>query len=100
MSNVINVTEIAAQLAASQNTTKVAAKATVDAVIQIIADSLVAGNEVSLHGLGKFKLPVRAARSGTNALTGKPYSTPAQHTVKFKATTSLIEAVKQIPVSE
>lgn len=73
-----------------------------DTVFQTIADYLVQGNEISIIGFGSFKLPVRAERSGVNALRGekKEYVVPAHRVVSFKPSANLKAAVADLPIEE
>ena len=74
--------------------TKAAATEVLDELITMITAALVKGDEVYLgQSFGGFKVATQAARSGTNALTGKPFSTPAKSVVKFKPSAALKSTV-------
>ena len=51
------------------------------------------GEEVSLHGLGKFEVTRRAERQGRNPQTGKSITIAAQNVAKFKASKTLKDAL-------
>jgi DNA-binding protein HU-beta len=58
-----------------------------------IANALENGEEVILHGLGRFKTVTRAARQGTNPATKEKISIPAKKIVKFTPTGELRDQV-------
>ena len=66
----------------------------VDGVIEELKKAMVAGEEVSFSGFGKFKTVVRAARTSRNPRTGEAVSVPETRAPKFTALTGLKEAVK------
>ena len=73
---------------------KSAAKRVIGELLNIIQTEITNGNEVSLSSkFGKFVPSTQKARSGTNALTGKPYSSPEKQIIKFKASAALKKAV-------
>ena len=74
--------------------TKAAATRVLALIIDTITERLVAGDQVNISGLCNFKPAIKAARSGTSALTGKPFSTPATKTVRIVPTAPLRAAVK------
>ena len=93
MSNVLSITDLAATLAEQTNTTKKAAKETVEAVLALITTPLVAGDSVRLSGFGTFEVVDVAAREGRNPQTGEALSIAATKRVKFKAASALKTAV-------
>ncbi len=73
--------------------TKAQAAEVVDTVLDFITDSLAGGETVQLPGFGRFSVAERAERRGHNPATGKPMTIPASKVVRFKAGTTLKEAV-------
>ena len=65
----MNKAELIEEVALKGNLTKKDAEAAVDAVIDVITDALVAGQEVKLSGFGIFAKKMRAEREGTNPAT-------------------------------
>ena len=61
------------------------AKALVEAVLEEIVSTLVAGEEVSLHGFGKFAVRQKRERLGRNPKTGVAAPITARRVVAFKA---------------
>jgi DNA-binding protein HU-beta len=74
--------------------TKADAERAVDAMLDAIVDSLKAGDEVSIAGLGIFSAKMRAARTARNPRTGEAVQVPAQRVPKFRAAKALKDAVK------
>ncbi len=54
-----------------------------------IAEMLKAGQDVTIPGLGKFKVINKAARVGRNPHTGAEVQIPARKAVKFSQTSAL-----------
>lgn len=65
----------------------------VDAMVEAIVDSLVAGEEVKVTGLGKFSVADRAERAGVNPQTKEAITIPARKAPKFTAYSSLKEVI-------
>ncbi len=74
--------------------TTVAARDEVRWFFDTIAASLAAGEEVSIHGFGSFKLADRAARMGRNPRTGEAVKVPARRVVRFAPSSSLSASLK------
>lgn len=66
----------------------------VDAMIEAVTETVAAGEDVKISGLGKFSVTERAARSGRNPQTGEAIEIPATKALKFKASSTLKAAVK------
>lgn len=75
-------------------TSKSDAERAVDAVFDTIVDSLKAGEEVSIAGVGIFSTRQRAARTARNPKTGEPVEVPATRVPKFRPAKALKDAVK------
>lgn len=69
------------------------ATAALDAVIDVIRESLRSGENVKVPGLGSFAVSERAARKGRNPATGESINIKASKNVRFKAGKELKEAV-------
>ena len=82
-----------AQQAGTQN--KNDAKLYVDAFIDVIKESLKAGEKVQIVGFGTFEVTERAARTGINPQTKESIEIPAAKIPKFKAGKALKDAVNQ-----
>ena len=80
-------------VAAKAQITKKEAAAVVDAVLDVIAEALVAGDDVKITGFGGFEVKTRAARTGRNPKTGEAVEIPASKCVTFTAGSTLKEKV-------
>ncbi|BCX79510.1 HU family DNA-binding protein [Campylobacter sp. 19-13652] len=65
----------------------------VDATLEVIEDTLVAGDNVSFIGFGTFDVSERAARKARVPGTDKTIDVPASKAVKFKVGKKLKDAV-------
>ncbi len=64
------------------------------ALVDVITEQTVAGNEVTIQGFLKFKKVQRAARTGRNPQTGEEMQIPASAAVNVSALSGLKSAVK------
>jgi DNA-binding protein HU-beta len=94
----MNRTDLSAALATRLNISKKQATEIVGALFDgdtgIIAETLAKGESVALQGFGLFKVSQRAARTGSNPMTGVPISIPAKKSPKFSAGKVLKDTVK------
>lgn len=74
--------------------TKADAERAVETLLSCIVDSLVAGQEVSIAGLGIFSAKMRNKRTARNPRTGETIEVPAMRVPKFRAAKALKDAVK------
>ena len=70
-----------------------AAATAVDALLQIVVDTVRAGDSVSLAGFGVFESRARAARTGRNPRTGEAVDVPATTVPAFRPGTGFRSAV-------
>jgi len=87
--------EIIAQVAKDAKTTKVAAKAALDSIIDSVTKALKKGGRVSLVGFGTFSISKRGARKGRNPRTGAEIQIAARKVARFKAGKALADAVNK-----
>ncbi|WP_227937491.1 HU family DNA-binding protein [Alkalihalobacillus deserti] len=90
----MNKTELIQAVAESTQLTKKDAGNAVNAVFELIAESLSKGETVQLIGFGNFEVRERAARKGRNPQTGAEIDIAATKTPAFKAGKQLKESVK------
>ena len=81
----MNKTQLVEVVAKQANLKKKDAEVAVSAVVDAIADALVAGEKVQLAGLGVFAIKERAARTGRNPATGEQIKIAAAKHVGFTA---------------
>ena len=61
----------------------------VEALFEIIKESLEEGKDVMISGFGKFSIRERGERIGRNPLTGDPIMLPSKRVVAFKCSGKL-----------
>ena len=81
----MNKHELIEAVAASTGESKTATGEAIDAIVETIVKSVVAGENVQLIGFGSFSSGTRAARVGRNPTTGEEIQIQAAKTVKFTA---------------
>jgi DNA-binding protein HU-beta len=86
--------EFVDKLAEKGQTTKKHASDAIELVFQTIADALVAGQEISVPGFGKFSIVLRKARSGINPRTKEKIKIKAAKAPKFSPAKALKESIK------
>lgn len=90
----MNKTELIAAMAEKAEISKKDAEKALTAFTNIVADTLVDGDKVSITGFGTFEVVERAERQGRNPATGEAITIAASKSPKFKAGKALKEAVK------
>ena len=65
-----------------------------DALLEVIENSLKEGEEVAIHGFGKFDVKHRAARSTKDMHTGETINIDERYVTKFNCGNSLKMAAK------
>ena len=81
----MNKGELIDQIAAKANVTKKDADTVLTAMLDVILESVAAGEKVTLVGFGTFEARERQAREGRNPSTGKPIKIPATRVPAFSA---------------
>ncbi|MEP6607023.1 MAG: HU family DNA-binding protein [Nitrosospira sp.] len=89
----MNKTEFIAAMAARTGSSNADAGRAVNALIDIISDTLQKGEALTLPGFGSFEVRSRAARTGRNPQTGKELKIAASQVPAFKPGASLKAAV-------
>lgn len=85
--------EFVDQVAAETDLQKTDAAAAVDAVLNVIEETLKRGGEVNFTGFGKFSVAERGARQGVNPQTGEKIQISASKVPRFSAGSTLKKAV-------
>ena len=86
--------ELVSAIAEKTEETKVKTAEMLDALIEVVSETLSNGEEVAIAGLGKFEVRERAAREGRNPQTGETITIAASKVPAFKAAKALKNAVK------
>ena len=66
----------------------------IDAFFDLIADSLVEGDDVKISGFGNFQIRTKAPRPGRNPRTGEAIPIRARRVVTFHASHKLKEQIQ------
>ena len=86
--------EFVDKLAEKGEITKKLASDTINLVFSSISDALVAGEEISIPGFGKFSVATRKARTGLNPQTKAKINIPETKVPKFTSAKALKDSVK------
>ena len=89
----MNKTELSAAVATALNVSNAQGAAAVNAVFDIISNTLADGDSVIITGFGKFEPVTTKARTGRNPKTGEPVKIPAKTAIKFRPGKGLKEQV-------
>ena len=90
----MNKEEMVNELSYKTGFTKKDSEVVLDAVFQIISDSLVSGDKIQIVGFGTFEVKERAPRVGRNPKANLPVPIPAKRVPYFtpgKVLKSLVE---------
>lgn len=90
----MNKGDLIEAIAKGSDLSKADAGRALDATLDAIGKTLKKGEKVTLPGFGTFSVSKRAARMGRNPATGEAIKIKAKKSAKFKAGTSLNDAVK------
>ena len=82
--------KMADDIARRCNVKKFEAKDAVNAIIDVLSEALIAGDEIQLRRLGTFKIKDTPSRIGRNIQQGIPIEIPPTKMIKFKVSRSLI----------
>lgn len=85
----MTTTELIGIVAKNTGTTKKQTKTTVNVMLSVMADSLRAGQNITITGFGTFRVVTRSARSGRNPQNGEVIQIPERRKVMFKASKQL-----------
>jgi DNA-binding protein HU-beta len=89
----VNKTQLIEAVAEKAELTKKDATKAVDAVFEVIQNSLANGDKVQLIGFGNFEVRERAARTGRNPQTGEVIEIAPSKVPAFKPGKQLKETV-------
>ena len=89
----MNKAELVAAVAEKTGLSKKDTEKTVNAALDAIIDSLVAGEKVQLVGFGAFEVKERGQRVGRNPQTKEEITIPASRVASFKVGKAMKEAI-------
>ena len=87
--------DIVARIAQQTGEEKAVAMTVVEAFMETVKDSVVAGNEVFLRGFGSFIIKKRAKKVARNISKNTTIVIPAHSVPAFKPAKTFLEAVKE-----
>lgn len=87
--------DIVARIAQQTGVKKAVAMIVVEAFMETVKDSVVAGNEVFLRGFGSFIIKKRAKKVARNISKNTTIVIPAHSVPAFKPAKTFLEAVKE-----
>ena len=87
--------DIVARIAQQTGVEKAGAMTVVEAFMETVKDSVVAGNEVFLRGFGSFIIKKRAKKVARNISKNTTIVIPAHSVPAFKPAKTFLEAVKE-----
>lgn len=87
--------DIVARIAQQTGMEKAVAMTAVEAFMETVKDSMVAGNEVFLRGFGSFIIKKRAKKVARNISKNTTIVIPAHSVPAFKPAKTFLEAVKE-----
>lgn len=94
----MNKIEFCEKMAERTGMSKAECQRQYDNVMGNLFDFVSEGEEVSIYGLGMFKVDVKEEHEARNPATGDTITIPAHKAVKFKVSKALKEAVKTLPI--
>ena len=89
----MNKTELVNSYARKQNLTKKESLNCINALCELIKETVKNGENVCIKDFGVFELKYRAQKTGINPRTGKPITIRARKVPTFKATQGFKDAV-------
>ena len=90
----MNKSEFVAQVAELTRSTKVEAEQYTNALLKVLQDSLIRGENVQFAGFGTFETKTKKSRNGINPKTKESITIPSRKVVNFRAGSKLKLAVE------
>ena len=90
----MNKSELIEQVAERADIRRGEAEAAVNALTEVVKETLQRGGDVAITGFGKFSVAERGARQGVNPQTGERIQIAASKAPKFSAGADFKKALK------
>ena len=87
--------EIVAQISRQSGIEKAVVQTVVEAFMENVKESMIAGNDVFLRGFGSFIIKRRAEKTARNISKNTTIKIPAHNIPAFKPAQSFVNAVKE-----
>ena len=87
--------DIVAEIARQTGVEKTVALSVVEAFMESVKESMIAGNDVFLRGFGSFIIKKRAEKVARNISKNTTITIPAHNIPAFKPAKTFLEAVKE-----
>ena len=87
--------EIVAQISRQSGIEKAVVQTVVEAFMENVKESMIAGNDVFLRGFGSFIIKRRAEKTARNISKNTTIKIPAHNIPAFKPAKSIVNAVKE-----
>ncbi len=94
MSLTINKTEILERVITTGGLNSKDSRTLVNSAIECIHDALISGDNITIKNFGSLKHQTKAKRQVINPSTKRKMTIPAQKTITFKPSSTLIERMK------
>lgn len=85
--------QLISDIAEAIDTPKNTVRAALEQLSEIVSDALENNDEITLPGIGKFKVSERPARTGRNPQTGQTLQIAAKKVVKYVPAKALSDAI-------
>ena len=86
--------QIIEEVRTNNRLTKKQSTDTVEALLEIMKETLVSGDDVLISGFGKFRVKEKRERRGRNPATGEDMMLDARKVVRFRCSGKLRENIK------
>jgi DNA-binding protein HU-beta len=90
----LNKSELIEQVADRADIKRSEAESALNALTEVVKETLVRGGDVAITGFGKFSVAERGARQGVNPQTGERIQIAASKAPKFSAGADFKKALK------
>lgn len=91
----MNKNELVEAIASNTELTKTDVDKVINALTDVVTETLAKGDKVSIKGFGNFEVRTRSERTGRNPRTGEAMTIAASKVPAFKSSSALKKAVNE-----
>ena len=91
----MNKNELVEAIASNTELTKTDIDKVINALTDVVTETLAKGDKVSIKGFGNFEVRTRSERTGRNPRTGEAMTIAASKVPAFKSSSALKKAVNE-----